>query len=113
MSDPTSDFTFQDISDDTAIGDPTAGSERQWPQVGVVLATHNRPELMRLALESILGQEYPGDIEIALVFDDSEIDWSLERDEPGRRVVVMANGRTRGLAGARNTGVLALETEFL
>jgi glycosyltransferase involved in cell wall biosynthesis len=84
-----------------------------WPSIGVVLATHNRPALVRIALGSILEQDYPGAIEVVLVFDCSEPDHSLERDEPGRRVRVVTNTRTPGLAGARNTGVLLLGTELV
>jgi glycosyltransferase involved in cell wall biosynthesis len=81
--------------------------------VGVVVATHNRPELMRRALESIFAQEYAGRIDVALVFDRSEPDHSLERDDARHRVRVMTNARTPGLAGARNTGILSLDTEVV
>lgn len=83
------------------------------PSVGVVLATHNRPELMRKALASITGQAYDGEIEVVIVFDRSEPDLSLESEAPGRRVRVMTNSREPGLAGARNTGILTLSTELV
>lgn len=96
-----------------------ASSEREmldelaWPSVGVVLATHNRPVLMRQALESILGQDYPGPLEVVLVFDRSEPDETLASEDPHRRVSVITNSRTPGLAGARNSGVLHLGTELV
>lgn len=83
------------------------------PAVGVVLATHNRPELMRLSLASILSQHYEGDIEVVVVFDRSEPDHTLESQDPRRRVRVTTNTREPGLAGARNTGILALDTELV
>ena len=83
------------------------------PAVGVVLATHNRPELMRLSLASIVGQHYDGDIEVVIVFDRSEPDLSLESFVDRRRVRVTTNSRDPGLAGARNTGILALDTELV
>ncbi|KRF13768.1 glycosyl transferase [Nocardioides sp. Soil797] len=83
------------------------------PSVGVVVATHNRPALMRKALESILAQDHPGLIEVVLVFDRSEPDATLERSEDGRRVRVLTNNRSPGLAGARNTGILALKTDIV
>ncbi len=83
------------------------------PCVGVVVATHNRPQLMRRALASILGQEYAGDLHVVLVFDASEPDPSLASDDPHRRVTVTTNDRSRGLAGARNTGILQLDTELV
>lgn len=91
----------------------SAASKGHNPSVGVVLATHNRPELMRRALASILEQEYDGDIVVVLVFDRTEPEWALATDAPRRGVTVIANARTPGLAGARNTGVLALDTELV
>lgn len=78
------------------------------PRVGVVIATHNRPQLMRKALDSVLAQEYEGGIEVILVFDRSEPEQSLARNQSDRAVRVTQNSRTPGLAGARNTGILAL-----
>lgn len=77
------------------------------PTISVIVATRNRPELLALALDAILGQDYPGDIECVVVHDQTEPDTGLVRDDPSRRVVVVANDRTPGLAGARNTGALA------
>jgi glycosyltransferase involved in cell wall biosynthesis len=81
--------------------------------VGVVVATHNRPELMRRALASILEQDYDGPIEVVLVFDRTAPEESLVSDDPARRVRVMTNTRTPGLAGARNSGILALQTTLI
>lgn len=83
------------------------------PTVGVVLATRNRPELMRRSLASILEQDYAGSVEVVVVFDRSEPDYSLERADPRRRVCVIANERTPGLAGARNSGILSLDTDLV
>lgn len=85
----------------------------QRPGVGVVIATHNRPQLVRRALDSVLGQDYPGPIDVALVFDRSEPDPSFAQSTSGRSVRVLANTRTPGLAGARNTGILSLDTDFV
>ncbi len=92
---------------------PAQDDSDAYPRVGVVLVTHNRPVLMRQALESILDQAYPGVIEVVVVFDKAEPDVTLQRDDPNRSVSVMANERTPGLAGGRNTGVLALTTEII
>jgi glycosyltransferase involved in cell wall biosynthesis len=77
------------------------------PTVSVVIPTHDRPVLLRRALESVLAQRYDGDLDVLVVFDRTEPDRSLEQDSAGRRVRVLANSRTPGLAGSRNTGVLA------
>jgi glycosyltransferase involved in cell wall biosynthesis len=81
-----------------------------WPSVGVVLPTHDRPQLLRAALSSVLAQDYPGTIRAVVVHDRSEPDQSLA---DGDRVRVLPNTRTPGLAGARNSGVDALETELI
>ncbi|MGK5554823.1 glycosyltransferase family 2 protein [Actinomadura kijaniata] len=83
------------------------------PSVGVVLPTHNRPEMLRRALESVLAQEYDGEVRAVVVFDRAEPDPSLAEVGGGDRVQVIANTRTPGLAGARNSGVLALDTELV
>ena len=77
-----------------------------WPSVGVVLPTRNRPEQLRAALAAVLAQDYPGELRAIIVHDRSEPDQSLA----GAAVQVVRNSRTPGLAGARNTGVLALAT---
>jgi glycosyltransferase involved in cell wall biosynthesis len=84
------------------------------PTVGVVVPTHDRPELLRKTLDSILAQDTTAELEIVVVFDRNTPDPSLEAlSAPRRRVRVMANERTPGLAGSRNTGILALETDWV
>ena len=84
------------------------------PTVGVVVPTHDRPQLLRETLQSILAQDAEADLDVVVVFDRSTPDPSLEAlSGPGRRVRVLANGRVPGLAGSRNTGILALDTEWV
>jgi glycosyltransferase involved in cell wall biosynthesis len=78
----------------------------EWPGVGVVIATRSRPHLLRRALASVSEQDYPGPLRIVVVFDNTEPDWRLARGGD-RPVLVLENWRRPGLAGARNTGVLA------
>ena len=73
-----------------------------WPSVDVVVPTRDRPEQLRAAIASVLAQDYPGKIDIAVVYDQSEPDVRLAEDD---RVRVMSNSRTPGLAGGRNTGI--------
>lgn len=84
------------------------------PLVSVVVATHNRPEMLRAALRSVAAQDYTGPVEVVVVFDQSEPDLTLADDDPHRTVRVVANTEHRpGLAGARNTGVLAARGEYV
>jgi glycosyltransferase involved in cell wall biosynthesis len=76
------------------------------PKVSVIVATRDRPRLLARAVEAILGQDYPGQIECVVVFDQSTPD-TLAGD------VVISNDRTPGLAGARNAGAYAASGELL
>jgi glycosyltransferase involved in cell wall biosynthesis len=80
--------------------------QTDWPSVGVVIATRNRPNLVRRALDSVTAQDYPGPLRVVVVFDDTVPDWTLSCSGD-RPVLVLENWRTTGLAGARNTGILA------
>lgn len=75
------------------------------PPVTAVVPTHNRPELMQRAVESVLSQQYAGDIEVIVVFDACEPFEPPVVVPPSRTLRIVANNRSRGLAGARNTGI--------
>ncbi len=78
------------------------------PTVTAIVATRGRPELTR-ALDAIVGHDYGGRLDVLVVFDHCEPDPSLARAgvDGDRRVQVLVNERTPGLAGGRNTGLLA------
>jgi glycosyltransferase involved in cell wall biosynthesis len=83
-----------------------------WPSVGVVIPTRNRPELVRKAIASVRAQRYPGEVRLVVVYDQTEPDYLLAcNDSPP--VLVLTNWRTPGLAGARNTGIMSLDTELV
>jgi glycosyltransferase involved in cell wall biosynthesis len=81
-----------------------------WPSVGVVVPTHDRPEGLRAAVAAILAQDYPGEVSVVVVFDRAAPDAAVADDD---RVRVLANDRSPGLAGARNRGILALDTDLV
>ena len=81
--------------------------------ISVLVPTHNRPELVRRALRSVLEQDYRGTLEVLVIFDGVEPDLSLEETSPGRSVKVLVNERTPGLAGGRNTGILAATSSLI
>jgi glycosyltransferase involved in cell wall biosynthesis len=88
---------------------PAAPGGGDLPAVTVVIPTRDRPELLRQAVDSVLGQDYPGEIRCVIVHDGTEPDMSLEND----RVTVTRNVRSPGLAGARNSGIAAARTELI
>jgi len=105
------DFGTLEPSQAPALG-ASAGPAR-CPEVGVVIATRDRPQLLREALRSVREQDYPGVLRTLVVFDGEEPDPRLRSDDPRRPVEVMRNARSSGLSGSRNTGVLELSTELV
>lgn len=83
------------------------------PRVDVVIATRNRPQLLRTALDAVLAQDYPGPIHVMIVFDQCPVDESLPSSRGNRVVEVTSNHRSPGLAGARNSGIAAGVGEFV
>jgi glycosyltransferase involved in cell wall biosynthesis len=83
-----------------------------WPSVGVVIPTRDRPELLERAIAAVSAQDYPGSVRIVVVHDQSTPDYMRAR-AGDRPLLVLVNCRTPGLAGARNTGILALDTELV
>ncbi|MEJ5946308.1 glycosyltransferase family 2 protein [Pseudokineococcus basanitobsidens] len=86
--------------------------EDTWPTVAVVIATRDRPELLRQALAAVSAQDYPGHVETVVVYDRSEPDTTLATAGV-RPVRVLTNSRSPGLAGSRNTGVLATSSDLV
>lgn len=93
----------------TSAPSASATTASEAPSVAVVIATRDRPELLRRAVDSVLACRYDGDLQAVLVFDQSEPDRSLAGD----RVRVITNTRQPGLAGARNSGILATDADLV
>ncbi|AXT85950.1 glycosyl transferase family 2 [Aeromicrobium sp. A1-2] len=83
------------------------------PSVTAVVPTHRRPELMRLAVQSIVDQTYGGEIEIIIVFDACEPELPDVVTGPRRAMTAVTNERVRGLAGARNMGIVQSKHDFV
>ncbi len=81
--------------------------------VSVLIATMDRPQLLRRALEGVLHQDFPHDIEIVVCYDNNQPDLSLEMVDGNRRIRVITNTHSKGLAGARNSGVAAASHPWL
>lgn len=83
------------------------------PRVSVVIPTHNRSALLRVAVHSALAQTLAG-IEVIIV-DDGSTDATADvvRAIRDPRVKYLRNDPARGAAGARNAGVRAAAGEWL
>lgn len=80
-------------------------SHLQDRSVSVIIATRDRPELLRRAIDAVKAQRHDAHLEIVVVFDRCEPDRGLETESDDVRLIVTTNARTPGLAGARNSGI--------
>lgn len=83
------------------------------PKVSVVVATYNRPIMLREALQSILSQTY-GNIEI-IVVNDSGIEVENIINELNKRntIIYLKHDKNKGLAASRNTGIKASSGKYI
>jgi glycosyltransferase involved in cell wall biosynthesis len=89
------------------------------PPVSVVIATRDRPGLLERAVAHVLGQDYAGDLECVVVYDQCE-PRDLARGtvavlagRPDRRLTITTNTRRPGLPGGRNSGCLVAKGDIL
>ncbi len=83
------------------------------PTIATIVATRDRPELLRETLAAIAAQDYEGVISTIVVFDQTEPDMSLAVQGTNRPVTIVANARVQGLQGARNTGMQATSSDLI
>ncbi|MCU1546797.1 MAG: glycosyl transferase family 2 [Homoserinimonas sp.] len=70
--------------------------------------------MLRDAVRSILRQEYLGRIEVIVVYDQIELDALTDLDVPdARQLRTISNTRKPGLAGGRNSGILAARHDLV
>lgn len=88
-----------------------------WPSVTAVIATRDRPELLRRAVSTVLAQDYPGSLTCVVVFDRTPVDDLADLlctlVAPNRTLRTVPNTRTGGLPGSRNTGIGATDCELV
>jgi glycosyltransferase involved in cell wall biosynthesis len=101
------------MTDETPTSAPS-GAQGETPLVSVVIPTRGRRALLEETLETIVAQDYAGELEIIVVHDREEIDPTLqELSRPRRSITSILNSRTAGLCGARNSGLAASHGEFV
>ena len=73
------------------------------PKIGVIIPTYNRKELVNIAIESVLKQDYEN-FEICVIDDGSEIP-AKEFIKKDPRIHIITFEKNRGVNAARNAGV--------
>jgi glycosyltransferase involved in cell wall biosynthesis len=97
--------------------DPTEPNQMQTttnsPYFSVVLPTHNRAEMLREAIQSILNQTFT-DFEV-IVVDDHSSDHTAEvvASFADPRINYILNDHIRGGAGTRNAGIFRAKGEWV
>ncbi len=81
--------------------------------VSAIIPTRNRPVLLRRAIQAMLEQQGDHLIEIVVVFDQSDPDYTLGELSEDCPIRVIANDQEPGLAGARNSGIAAAQGEWI
>lgn len=102
----------------TDAGDTSPQETPTTRSVTAVVATRGRPELLRRALRSIAGQRYGGRIQIIVVFDQCPVDELADvraeiAEADNVELKAVSNERSPGLAGGRNTGLLAAAGDLI
>jgi glycosyltransferase involved in cell wall biosynthesis len=83
------------------------------PQVSVIVPTRNRAQFLPLALASVLNQSFK-DFEVLVVDDASDDNTpAIVHGLRDPRVRYIRHGFQRGGAGARNTGILSSQGEYV
>ncbi len=83
------------------------------PKVSVVIPTHNRAELLRLAITSVLNQTFQ-DFEVIIV-DDASSDNTHEvvSDFNDSRIKYIRHETNKGDSTARNSGIIASNGKYI
>lgn len=82
------------------------------PRVSIIVSAYNTLKTLPETVDSLLRQTY-GDFEVVVVDDgstDGTAEWVMSLHDPRIRLVRQLN---RGLAGARNGGIAATESEYV
>jgi len=80
------------------------------PTTSVIIPTHNRPQLLRRAVES--ARTAGADVEV-VVIDDASTDQTAELCRSLTDITYVRAERNQGVAGARNLGLVASHGEYV
>ncbi len=83
------------------------------PSVSIIIPTHNRADLLKRAIQSVLAQTYRN-FELIVVSDgstDNTDEIVASFDDP--RLVFLKHAQPRGASAARNTGIQASRGDYI
>ena len=83
------------------------------PLVSVIIPTFNRPKMLMEAIDSVLAQSLD-DFEIIIVNDAGKlVENSIINRDPRNRISYIRHNLNKGLAAARNTGLLLAKGKYI
>jgi glycosyltransferase involved in cell wall biosynthesis len=82
------------------------------PKVSVIIPTHNRPVLLKRAIESVLNQTYK-DLECVVVDDASTESPEKICKELGVKYLQITPEESRGVSHARNLGIVSTVSDYV
>ena len=82
------------------------------PMISVIVPTHNRPDMLEIAIQSILNQTFK-DFEIIVVNDNGEDVSRIVASFDTDKIIYITHERNKGLAAARNTGIRAARGKYI
>lgn len=83
------------------------------PLVSIIVPTHNRPALLKDALESIVAQRYPHWEAIVVNDGGNSVEKLAQSLDPQGRIRYLSHGGNFGQAAAKNTGLRAARGEIV
>ncbi len=100
--------------DDPPLPTPRATpAKHAWPDVTVVVAARDRPDLLPDTVRCVMAQDYPGTVHTLVVVHDDAAEPVLAAPGANRPVWVVRTPAHAGRAMTRNAGVRAAHTELV
>lgn len=85
---------------------------QDFPVVSVIVPTHNRPDMLKNAIQSILDQTFQ-DLEIIVVNDAGQDVSVVVAAFNSPKITYLSHESNKGLAATRNTGIRAVKGKYV
>ena len=110
----TSLYSDAEVADAEAVVSPEkkVKAQKASPKVSVIVPTHNRPDGLREAIQSIQNQSFQ-DFEIIVVNDAGSNVKEVVESLDDKRIRYFSHKKNKGLAAARNTGLKKAKGRYI